>query len=186
MKTWSKNYYRIINRYEATVAGQFFGHTHFDEFQLFYDENQPSRAISAVLDHQNWYLDLKEANLYNRPRWRHLYSAKEAYGMRSLDPQEWDYLVHKLTFSDDMFKLYYKFYWKASPVRAECDEDCKERLLCDLVSGKSNDRAVTCAKLKERMDENNETGWRSWIVNGLSATTFAVLLSKVGVIPLPI
>ena len=27
---------------------QFFGHTHFDEFQLFYDEAQPTRAVSVA------------------------------------------------------------------------------------------------------------------------------------------
>lgn len=39
LQVWSTNYYRIVNRYENTIAGQFFGHTHQDEFQLFYDES---------------------------------------------------------------------------------------------------------------------------------------------------
>lgn len=34
---WSRNYYKIIARYEHTITGQFFGHTHFDEFEVFYD-----------------------------------------------------------------------------------------------------------------------------------------------------
>lgn len=37
MRIWSRNYYKIIARYEATVTGQFFGHTHGDEFEVFYD-----------------------------------------------------------------------------------------------------------------------------------------------------
>ena len=43
MQVWSSNYYRIVSRYESTIAGQFFGHTHQDEFQMFYDvdEQQP-------------------------------------------------------------------------------------------------------------------------------------------------
>lgn len=47
LKSWSWNYYRIINRYKETVAAQIFGHFHYDSFELFYDtgyqdvESQP-------------------------------------------------------------------------------------------------------------------------------------------------
>lgn len=37
LKVWSRNYYKIISRYESTITAQFFGHTHFDEFEVFYD-----------------------------------------------------------------------------------------------------------------------------------------------------
>ena len=36
-----------------------------------------------------------------------------------------------------------RFYMKASPVRAKCDAECKKRLLCDIVSGRSNARQVS-------------------------------------------
>lgn len=32
-------------RYEATIVGQFFGHRHEDEFEVFYDDEDPTRAI---------------------------------------------------------------------------------------------------------------------------------------------
>ena len=32
-------------RYESTIVGQFFGHTHEDEFEIFYDDKDPSGAI---------------------------------------------------------------------------------------------------------------------------------------------
>ena len=32
-------------RYESTIVGQFFGHTHEDEFEIFYDDKDPSKAI---------------------------------------------------------------------------------------------------------------------------------------------
>ena len=41
LQVWSSNYYRIVNRYESTITAQFFGHTHQDEFQLFYEEEEP-------------------------------------------------------------------------------------------------------------------------------------------------
>lgn len=35
-------------RYEATITAQFFGHTHFDEFEIFYDTENPGRAVSVA------------------------------------------------------------------------------------------------------------------------------------------
>ncbi|XP_034034232.1 sphingomyelin phosphodiesterase [Thalassophryne amazonica] len=46
--SWSWNYYHIVNRYESTITGQFFGHTHKDEFQMFYDEDTMSRPLGVA------------------------------------------------------------------------------------------------------------------------------------------
>ncbi|XP_010867124.1 sphingomyelin phosphodiesterase [Esox lucius] len=48
LSSWSWNYYHIINRYESTIMGQFFGHTHVDEFQMFYDEETMTRALGVA------------------------------------------------------------------------------------------------------------------------------------------
>ncbi|XP_015127559.1 sphingomyelin phosphodiesterase isoform X2 [Diachasma alloeum] len=48
LKIWSANYYRIINRYESTITAQFFGHTHYDEFELFYDTDDLTRPVSVA------------------------------------------------------------------------------------------------------------------------------------------
>ncbi|XP_051971914.1 sphingomyelin phosphodiesterase-like [Xyrauchen texanus] len=48
LSSWSWNYYHIVNRYESTITGQFFGHTHCDEFQMFYDEETLSRPLSVA------------------------------------------------------------------------------------------------------------------------------------------
>ncbi|XP_026472938.1 sphingomyelin phosphodiesterase-like [Ctenocephalides felis] len=48
LKVWSRNYYKIIARYEHTITAQFFGHTHFDEFEVFYDPKDLSRAVSVA------------------------------------------------------------------------------------------------------------------------------------------
>ncbi|XP_005101263.2 sphingomyelin phosphodiesterase [Aplysia californica] len=37
VKAWSWNYYKIVSRYQNTISGQFFGHTHSDSFEVFYD-----------------------------------------------------------------------------------------------------------------------------------------------------
>ena len=32
-----QNYYKIVNRYESTIVSQYFGHTHHDHLEMFYD-----------------------------------------------------------------------------------------------------------------------------------------------------
>jgi len=45
---FSREYGKIINRFESTVTAQFFGHTHTDEFKIFYDTQDPSRATNVA------------------------------------------------------------------------------------------------------------------------------------------
>lgn len=39
--------FSLVCRYEATITAQFFGHTHFDEFELFYDPKDLGRAVGV-------------------------------------------------------------------------------------------------------------------------------------------
>ena len=48
---WSHEYHRLVSRFNNTILGQFFGHTHFDEFEVFY---APAAAAAATdLPHAN-------------------------------------------------------------------------------------------------------------------------------------
>lgn len=38
LKWFQWNYYRIVDRFADTIAAQFFGHTHHDQFSLFYNQ----------------------------------------------------------------------------------------------------------------------------------------------------
>ncbi|XP_037968456.2 sphingomyelin phosphodiesterase isoform X2 [Plutella xylostella] len=204
LKVWSRNYYAIINRYEATITAQFFGHTHFDEFEVFYDPNDLGRATSIayvgpsvspyydlnlgyriyyvdgdhdkttrlVVDHETWIMNLKEANLFGYPIWYKLYSARSAYLMNSLRPQDWDKFIDDMTAKEDIFNLYYKHYWKNSPRRGSCDGECRKRLVCDARSGRSHDRRALCGHIEARIDGATPAPqtWRAWFYNGLSVS----------------
>ena len=37
---WSEEYARIIHRFRNIISAQFFGHTHFDEFEIFFGKNE--------------------------------------------------------------------------------------------------------------------------------------------------
>jgi sphingomyelin phosphodiesterase len=45
---WSSNYHLIVNRFESTIVGQFFGHTHHDSVEIHYDDKNVSRATNVV------------------------------------------------------------------------------------------------------------------------------------------
>ncbi|XP_054719255.1 sphingomyelin phosphodiesterase-like [Uloborus diversus] len=176
LPVWSANFNKIINRYESTVTAQFFGHTHNDEFEIFYDKSGPkSRPVSigyigpsvttydglnpgyriytvdgnypkssrVVLDHETYYMNLTEANLYNKPVWRFEYSAKKAYNLTSLLPTDWDSLTYRFFKDDELFQKFYRFFYKMSDYPVEpCDETCKKEYLCRLRRGKSDDPLI--------------------------------------------
>ena len=42
---WSEEYARIIHRFRNIISAQFFGHTHFDEFEIFFGDNEVGERI---------------------------------------------------------------------------------------------------------------------------------------------
>ncbi|NWV69945.1 ASM phosphodiesterase, partial [Malurus elegans] len=174
LRSWSWNYYRIISRFEGTIAAQFFGHTHLDEFELFYDEETLSRPVSiafvapsvttyinlnpgyrvyevassypgsshAVLDHETFILNLTEANTAppgTPPRWQRLYRAREAYGLPTAFPADWDRLVRRMQDDEQLFQQFWFHLHKGHPPREPCGGPCKAALLCALRSGRAAD-----------------------------------------------
>lgn len=47
LQVWSNNYYKIISRFEDTIIGQFFGHTHQDEFEIFYETDDNGHRVTG-------------------------------------------------------------------------------------------------------------------------------------------
>lgn len=46
--TYSREYRRIVDRYWNTISAQFNGHTHIDQFTMFYAIDQPKTAINVA------------------------------------------------------------------------------------------------------------------------------------------
>ncbi|XP_054161041.1 sphingomyelin phosphodiesterase-like [Oppia nitens] len=149
---WVYNYLRIVHKYNQTIVGQFFGHTHFDEFRLQYSPENKSQPIGVayltpsvttymgvnpafrfytidtqgnVLDHQNYYLNLTDANHHIQPsqqqqlqqQWINEYSAKKSYNMTTLSPENWNLLYEKLLVKSGdnrLFDRYYNHYHRYS------------------------------------------------------------------------
>jgi sphingomyelin phosphodiesterase len=64
-----------------------------------------------VVEHETWVTDLGEANRVRASEltWYKLYSAKEAYGLKSLSPANWDDLIMSMYKNRKLFNLYYRF-----------------------------------------------------------------------------
>jgi len=60
------------------------------------------------LDYETWVMDLEESNRQKTAIWYKLYSAKEAYGLQSMDPQEWRAVYEKMKTDDDLLQQYHR------------------------------------------------------------------------------
>lgn len=78
-------------------------------YRIYYVDGDHDSTTRLVIDHENWIMNLKEANLYDYPIWYKLYSTRLAYSMRGLRPQDWDELINTMTNNEEMFDLYYKY-----------------------------------------------------------------------------
>ena len=189
VRVWSRNYNKIINRYADIVTGQFFGHTHVDEFQIFYSEDKtpsnvayiapsvtpyhslnPSYRLYTVstageiLDHRTYVMDLEVANNHpdKDPEFYLLYSAKSEYNMPDLSPTSWHNLVNDLQRNKTLFDIFYKNYNSGSS-EIPCDPVCRRRLICRLVSSRSHDMKNLCDHIhissESQEDDRDEGAW---------------------------
>ena len=177
VRVWSRNFNKIVNRYSGTVTAQFYGHTHFDEFQLFYSDTSPQLptniayigpsvtpyhgtnpsyrlytvAMSGeLLDHHTYIMDIEEANKYpyREPDWPLLYSAKEAYSMEDLSPASWQVVVQRLQTESSLFDKFYRFYRGGISDPKPCNTTCRQNLICGLVSSRSHQTKETCQHIE--------------------------------------
>nr|XP_053648270.1 sphingomyelin phosphodiesterase-like [Cherax quadricarinatus] len=54
-RVWSREFNRIVVRYENTIRGQFYGHTHYDEFEVFHDGDRPAGVAYIAPSQTPWY-----------------------------------------------------------------------------------------------------------------------------------
>lgn len=129
IRAWNREYNKIVQRFAHIISGQFNGHTHNDEFTLYYRENS-TEAINVawnggsgttfiglnsnyrlyeidgstfnVIDHETWIFNLTKANFLpnQTPEWYREYSFRDAYGVPDLLPKTLSHLVND-TFRHD-------------------------------------------------------------------------------------
>lgn len=48
LRAWSKSYEHIVKRFSHIISGQFFGHTHFDEWTVSFKDTPSSAALNVA------------------------------------------------------------------------------------------------------------------------------------------
>ncbi|CAJ0945272.1 unnamed protein product, partial [Mesorhabditis belari] len=74
LKGWSFNFYDIVNRFEGTIAAMFYGHTHKDDFNVFYENGDPTGRPT----HFTWIAPSLTTYSYLNPAYR-IYTIDGAY-----------------------------------------------------------------------------------------------------------
>lgn len=113
---YAREYNRIIERFWNTISAQFGGHTHKDEFNIFYARDNPSQALNVLwnggsttsysdvnpnyriykMDQQTYQINAHETWIYNltlanlnpnqTPNWYKEYNFASEYGISNLSP----------------------------------------------------------------------------------------------------
>ncbi|XP_028969109.1 sphingomyelin phosphodiesterase [Galendromus occidentalis] len=156
--TWSAQFLRIVERFGSTITGQFYGHTHYDEFRVFYGANRvtpvgaafiaPSatsysavnpaykvftyREQGVLLDSVTRTFNLTRANEEGRIDWETEYESRLIYEVNDLSPASMDAISRRLSQNPDVFQNYYRFYHRSSPSAtwSECATLCQESIAC--------------------------------------------------------
>jgi len=160
VSTYSTQVHSIIDKYHDIIAGQFYGHTHNDQFEVFRDVATDTIPISVafivpsittygglnpsfrvfqynrtsfeLLDYTEYVVNLTEANLNDRADWFISYSAREAYSLNSLQPADMQDFIVRMGEDDDLFDEYLLNYY--SLVNSTCNAQCKHTMLCETSS----------------------------------------------------
>lgn len=123
---WSQQYARIVDRFHHIITGQFCGHTHENEFNVFYDQQNANFATNVVfnggsltpyayfnpnyvvyyvdktsfevIDQEVYFLNLTSSNsgTSNEIQWSYQYSFKSLWGLPDLSPRSMNSLVERL------------------------------------------------------------------------------------------
>ncbi|XP_039300772.1 sphingomyelin phosphodiesterase-like [Nilaparvata lugens] len=153
LKIWSREYARIIHRFDHIITGQFNGHTHKEQFNVYmesesgqpsnvaynagsvtpYANSNPNYRVYSVessswelQDYETFIYNVTEANLTpdSSPRWYRLYSFKEAYGVSSMRPEDIRDLVYRMASNDTLMKEYNRNFIKAGDTGLQ--KECNE------------------------------------------------------------
>ncbi|XP_078034652.1 sphingomyelin phosphodiesterase 1 [Augochlora pura] len=168
LKTWEREYLKIINRFSHLIKAQFNGHTHNDEMKIFYNSSPLPQNIAwnggsitsysklnpnykvyninasnyAVSDYQNWMYDLGSANKdpYKNPTWFKSYSFKTEYGLPDLSAKSIHNWLHAAINNETLINKYYiNFFKQAKPsLQGNCNLDCKKQYLCRAIVNTGN------------------------------------------------
>lgn len=141
-KVYSREYRRIVERFWKTISAQFAGHTHADEFNIFYSRSNPNQALNVMWNggsttafndvnpnyriykmdpstyqinhHETWIYNLTQANLTpnQSPSWFKEYDFKTEHGVTNLSPASLSALADTLARNPAKMHRYWQLKFK--------------------------------------------------------------------------
>ncbi len=153
---YSKNYNNLVSQYHDIIRGQFFGHSHKDEFRIIRNlsNNLPTSMFYIapsvtpfsimnpsvrvyyynlttyeMIDYMQYNSDLIVANEIGRLNFTYIYSPRQTYQMKDLSVKSWINLINRFIKNDKLFQLWYKFYHGLA-LNENCDKKCKLHHIC--------------------------------------------------------
>ena len=168
LSIWSRHMNVLVDRFEYTIAGLFFGHTHTDEFHITrgiysnlpvkvqwvvpslttYTDHNPSFRMyeidsetKQILDFTSYRMNISQANLNPNtpPVWDAAYSFKEFYGVKDLTAQSVYNLALNIGNSQALALQYLYNFYGGNSVPTSCDTKCLHDLQCKITYGVFDD-----------------------------------------------
>ena len=168
LSEWSRHANVLLDRFEYTIAGVFFGHTHDDELHISRGaftnsitkvqwiapsfttnvfRNPAFRIFEAdedtkiITDYTQYRLDLAKANASPNVTavWDIAYSFKQLYGVKDLSAQSIYGLALNIGNNETLALQYLSNFHNGLPAPTSCDRDCLHMLQCRLTYGVSDD-----------------------------------------------
>ncbi|XP_003738497.1 sphingomyelin phosphodiesterase [Galendromus occidentalis] len=167
IETWSRGFHSIVERYQDTIKAQFYGHTHYDEFIVYFDKETRAIPINVayigpsvttysflnpsfriyrsnqldhrIEDHETYILNLTDANLNDRGIWFKEYSARADLNLTALSPAEWNNYVNRMAQQPEEFESFYTRFLHSSDQDFPCDQRCARRQLCRMKTDIAHD-----------------------------------------------
>lgn len=189
LNTWSREYRRVIERFSHIISGIFNGHTHDDEFNVFYSTANSKNAINIgwnggslspysninpnyriygveqetyqVVKHETYIFNLTEANLHpdRSPVWFKEYSFAEFYGLKDLSPASLDGLLVKFAENPDLLREYWVFKKKQGD--PEMQRGCDDECLMQHLCEAATTQFNDMARCLELQKKFKETARRN-------------------------
>lgn len=161
----------LLVRYNRTIVGQMFGHTHHDEFQLVRPAGSSFRAPAVgvqfvapslttftninpsfrvfeldpstfeFLDFEQYRANLDETIQNNGASWDVAYRATEAYGVPDLTPQSMQSLVDRFINNNTLFTIYAENFRAGTAVHNPLGD--KKHMICNML-GTTADDVASC------------------------------------------
>ena len=174
--TWGKHFEVLMDRFEYTVTGQLYGHSHIDQIHInkgvydkskatsiqwvapsltTYTNNNPAfRVFEAdlyshrLVEIYQYRMDLVERNKFNdRPVWELAYKFTELYGVLDIDPETVLGIGNQM--ENDLTTVnIYRTQAYGNGINKDCDIDCRNFFHCSVTQGVISD-IIACQGFSE-------------------------------------